>query len=178
MQQDLVELLISIEADCRAQLTSSYSIPLHAVSLYLVLSLFSASQFTKLFEMLPKKIAWGQRQRRGGRCGATSTAYPPAIKLPHATWTRLCGTPININLSIKVIHYVALPHATPGNAFSTCLEHLHLLLPGHQLSIFHFDFFFLDSPLWQPSTNNKIFLGWAIKSLLLIAEGRNDLASG
>lgn len=115
MQQDIVELLISIEADCRAQLHLLLS---HSISSYL----FSAHLNTLNYSRCCQKIAWGQRQLRGvGGGGATSTAYPPAINLPHATRTRLCGTPININLSIKVIHYVALPHATRGNAPSTCL---------------------------------------------------------
>lgn len=82
MQQDIVELLISIEADCRAQFTPPAPSP--SISLYLVLSLFSASQYTKLFEMLPKKLLGDSHV--GGGSGATSTAYPPAINLPHATW--------------------------------------------------------------------------------------------
>lgn len=170
MQQDIVELLISIEADCRAQFTPPAPSP--SISLFLVLSLFSASQYTKLFEMLPKnclRTATATWRRWAGQ-HQQPIHLPLTCHMPHGT--RLCGTPININLSIKVIHYVALPHATRGNAPSTCSATSSPALSYLATSSVYS--FFCGLPT---STNNKIFLGWAIKSLLLIAEGTNDLAS-
>lgn len=118
MQQDIVKLLISIEADCRAQFTSSqlHLLPSHSISSYL----FSAHLNTLNYSRCCRKNCLGTATQGEGVAQHQQPIHLPlTCHMPHGT--RLCGTPININLSIKVIHYVALPHATRGNASSTCL---------------------------------------------------------
>lgn len=152
----------------RSSLLQLHLLPSPSFSYYL----FSAHLNTLNYSRCCQKIAWGQRQLRGvgGRGNIQQPIHLPlTCHMPHRT--RLCGTPININLSIKVIHYVALPHATRGNASSTCLA---TSSPALTWLPVQYLLYFCGLPT---STNNKIFLGWAIKSLLLIAEGTNDLAS-
>jgi len=104
-------------------------------------------------------IAWGHHRDH---------RHQQPIHLPLTTLnltTSLCGlwlsTPININLSIKVIHYVALEY--PGEQLCGSASGK-TRIPGIFVS-FCSSLFLWE--LWQShSTMVKYSIGWVIKSLI------------